>query len=125
MTALFLAAQLVALPVCTTVQPSPAFVCVNGGWLPPGHPGIPAAPPVDVPPPNQPTPAVPFRIGRRYTRNASGTPTTVFIMAAGQLPDGVTVLVAQCEGQGDGCFYPGMLRLFLSNTSAADWTEVP
>jgi hypothetical protein len=43
MTALLLAAQLVAAqPACPSVQPSPAFVCVNGGWLPPGHPGIPA-----------------------------------------------------------------------------------
>jgi hypothetical protein len=26
---------------CTTPQPGPGWVCVNGGWLPPGHPGIP------------------------------------------------------------------------------------
>jgi hypothetical protein len=119
MTALLLVAQLVALPAaCPTVQPSPAFVCVNGGWLPPGHPDIPV---VDVPKPNQPAPAVPFRIGRRYVR---GT-TDVFILGAGQLPDGVTVLVAQCREVGDGCFYAGQLRLFLSNATAADWTELP
>ena len=25
---------------CTTPAPGPGWVCVNGGWLPPGHPGI-------------------------------------------------------------------------------------
>ncbi len=43
MTALLLVAQLATATTCTTVQPSPAFVCVNGGWLPPGHPDIPLA----------------------------------------------------------------------------------
>ena len=38
---------------CMTVQPGPAWVCVNGGWLPPGHPGAgggPTPPPSPTPP---------------------------------------------------------------------------
>ena len=50
---------------CLTVQPGPDWVCVNGGWLPPGHPGTgllnpPApspAPPSPSPGPPSPTPA--------------------------------------------------------------------
>ncbi|MEQ1875592.1 MAG: hypothetical protein ABL958_03035, partial [Bdellovibrionia bacterium] len=43
---------------CPTVKPGPDWVCVNGGWLPPGHPGIPTLPP--TPPPTvQPTPPPP------------------------------------------------------------------
>lgn len=38
---------------CTTVQPAPDWVCVNGGWLPPGMVGTPAPPP---PPPTTPPP---------------------------------------------------------------------
>jgi beta-glucosidase len=42
---------------CLTVQPGPDWVCVNGGWLPPGHPGIgsPNPPPSSLAPPS-PTP---------------------------------------------------------------------
>ena len=29
---------------CTTTQPGAGWVCVNGGWLPPGHPGAAGAP---------------------------------------------------------------------------------
>jgi hypothetical protein len=37
---------------CTTVQPAPDWVCVNGGWLPPGMGGVPAPPPpAPAPPP--------------------------------------------------------------------------
>src|SRR3954466_9047229 len=38
---------------CPTVQPAPDWVCLNGGWLPPGYPigtGAPV-PPVDSPAP--------------------------------------------------------------------------
>ncbi|MEQ1878515.1 MAG: TerD family protein, partial [Bdellovibrionia bacterium] len=38
-----------------TVKPGPDWVCVNGGWLPPGHPGIPNQPV----PTAQPTPPPP------------------------------------------------------------------
>lgn len=36
---------------CTTVQPDPTWVCVNGGWVPPDHPlaNPPASPPPPVP----------------------------------------------------------------------------
>lgn len=35
---------------CGSANPGPGWVCVNGGWLPPGHPGIPVAPPSTAPP---------------------------------------------------------------------------
>jgi hypothetical protein len=31
---------------CTTVQPAPTWVCVNGGWVPPDHPLASPSPPV-------------------------------------------------------------------------------
>jgi beta-glucosidase len=39
---------------CTTVQPGPDWVCVNGGWLPPGMQGGGTAPPPTTPPPTTP-----------------------------------------------------------------------
>lgn len=42
---------------CTTVQPAPTWVCVNGGWLPPNHPLIgsaPTTPTLPAPPPPPP-----------------------------------------------------------------------
>lgn len=48
MIAFLLAAQLASAP-CPSVQPSPAWVCQDGGWLPPGHPAI--RPPADPTPP--------------------------------------------------------------------------
>jgi hypothetical protein len=111
---------------CTTPKPGDGWVCVGGGWLPPGHPDIPKTdvPTPDVPPPNQPTPDVPFKIGHRYTRNASGTPVTVYIMGAGQMENGLSVLFAECRTEGDGCYFKGMVRLFLSNATAKDWLDV-
>ena len=44
---------------CTTVQPAPDWVCVNGGWVPPDHPlagGPPSPPPPPPPPPPGPPP---------------------------------------------------------------------
>lgn len=107
---------------CTTPQPGPNWVCVSGGWLPPGHPGIPTTPP--PPPIDQPQPAVPFRIGHRYTRNVSGTATDVYISGAGQTRGGVSVLFAECAQEGDGCLFKGHIRMFLSNASAADWADI-
>ena len=124
MTALLLAAQLATLstPACPTVQPGPAWVCVGGGWRPANQ--VPAPPTLDVPPPHQPAPDVPFRIGRRYYRNASGAnPTDVYISGAGQLEDGTSVLFAVCRAIGDGCYAAGQVRLFLSNASAKDWED--
>lgn len=42
-----LAAHLLSVtPACQTPAPGPAWVCQDGGWLPPGHPAIrPTAPP--------------------------------------------------------------------------------
>jgi hypothetical protein len=110
---------------CPSVQPSPAWVCVGGGWLPPGHPGIPA-PPVLVPAPPvepkvNPDPYAPrFRVGKRYQR---GT-TDVHIAGTGQLIDGTHVLFAVCMAVGDGCFDYGYVRLFPIGVSAADFVEV-
>ena len=45
---------------CTSVQPAPDWVCVNGGWLPPGlvPPGS-VTPPPTTPPPTTPPPTTP------------------------------------------------------------------
>jgi hypothetical protein len=40
---------------CTTIQPGPDWVCVNGNWLPPGSGGTPPPPPPPPPPPACPT----------------------------------------------------------------------
>ena len=123
MIAFLLAAAVTAAQPCTTVQPSPAFVCVNGGWLPPGHPNIPAPvgePPVPPAPPiDQPAPRRAFWVGHRYTR---GT-TDVRIVGTGQLPEGVAVLFALCNEEGDGCFFKGMVRMFLANADSTGWTH--
>ena len=121
MIAFLLAAAITApphQPTCPTTQPGPAWVCHNGGWLPPGHPDIPVGPP-PPPPFEQQEPAKPFRLNFRYTR---GT-TDVRIVGTGQLPDGVNVLFALCNTEGDGCFFKGMIRMFLTNATAADWTD--
>lgn len=111
-------------PTCTTQKPADGWVCIGGGWLPPGHPDIPTTPRVDVPPPHQPPPATPFKIGRRYWRNASGVnPTDIYIAGAGQLADGTSVLFAVCRVTGDGCYSAGEVRLFLANASAAGWDD--
>ena len=36
---------------CTTPSPGTGWVCVNGGWLPPGHPDIPSGSTTPPPPP--------------------------------------------------------------------------
>lgn len=38
---LFIFAGPIEAQGCTSTNPGPGWVCVNGGWLPPGHPGIP------------------------------------------------------------------------------------
>lgn len=121
MTALLLAAQLASAQPCLTVQPSPAFTCVEGGWLPPNHPGIPK-----VAPPPEPQPAdAPFerkfRVGRRYVRDS----TDIFITGAGQLANGTSVFFAECLQIGDGCFGVGYIRLILTNATSHDFTELP
>ncbi len=118
-----IAAAVAAALTCTTPRPGPDWVCVAGGWLPPGHPSVPVTAPAP-PPPHQPTPDVPFKIGRRYWRNASGAnPTDIYIAGAGQLPDGTSVLFAMCRALGDGCYEVGQVRLFLANATAADWED--
>jgi hypothetical protein len=107
---------------CTTVKPGPDWVCVGGGWVPANQ--APTPPAVDVPKPHQPTPDVPFKIGRRYWRNASGVnPTDIYISGAGQLEDGTSVLFAVCRVTGDGCWEAGQVRLFLANASAKGWED--
>jgi hypothetical protein len=39
---------------CSTVQPGPDWVCVNGGWVPPGHPLAGGTPVPSVEPPSAP-----------------------------------------------------------------------
>ncbi|HAM23220.1 MAG TPA: hypothetical protein DCQ04_13320 [Actinobacteria bacterium] len=42
---------------CASANPGAGWVCINGGWLPPGHPGIPTAPPTPIPPTAPPMPS--------------------------------------------------------------------
>lgn len=129
MTALLLAAQLAAAVPCTTVQPSPAFVCHNGQWLPPNHPLLPPPSVVEPPPPVSGTPR--FHVGRRYLRQTAtspyeaGPPTDLFISGAGQLVDGTPVLFATCLAVGDGCFAVNYVRVLPIAANAADFTEMP
>jgi len=113
---ILLAAALTVAPgvTCTTVQPGPTWVCVNGGWLPPGHPGIPVAPqpPVCVPVPNpyteperaaactaweaehRPKPPLPtFVVGGIYTEPYSQT--RISVLAVSLSLEGVPVVTAQ------------------------------
>lgn len=110
---------------CTSIQPGADWFCVNGGWRPANQVPVPTDPGGYVgPKPHQPTPDVPFKIGRRYWRNASGVnPTDVYIAGAGQLADGTSVLFAVCRTVGDGCFEAGTVRLFLSNATAKGWED--
>lgn len=129
MISLLLAAQLAAVP-CTTVQPSPAFVCVDGGWLPPGHPNIPKAPPPPAPAPPTPEPpknaplVVEFQVGKTYRRDATGA--LLYIVALGTGRGGVALLAAECvvESRQDQCFFAGQGRLFYANASTSGWTLV-
>lgn len=58
---LLLLASAADAQVCASANPGPGWSCVNGGWLPPGHPGIPAAPsgtpPTPIPPTAPPIPS--------------------------------------------------------------------
>ncbi len=128
--ALTVAAALLTLGVsraeaqsCTSPQPAPTagltWACIGGGWVPQSAPVAPPRTTVELPRFDQPTPAVPFRLSHRYTR---GT-TDVRIIGTGQLPDGVSVLFALCNEEGDGCFFKGDVRMFLSHATAKDWTD--
>lgn len=131
MTALLLAAQLATLstPACPTVQPSPAFVCVNGGWLPPGHPGIPVAVDPPAPPPVPPGATQPvvvgFRPGTTYQRDATGV--RLHITSVGALKNGIAVVAAEClnESTQDQCYFAGQGRFILANANTLGWTEQP
>lgn len=112
-----------AAQACTTPNPGPSFVCVNGGWKPAGHPDIPTTvtpTPAPAPPTfDQPSPRRTFWIGHRYTR----TTTDIRIVGSGQLPGGVPVLFALCNTAGDGCFFEGMIRALTANAESSDWTD--
>jgi glucose/arabinose dehydrogenase len=41
---------------CSTLRPAPDWACVNGGWVPPGHPLFPDGAPPPSPPPGPPAP---------------------------------------------------------------------
>jgi hypothetical protein len=129
---------------CTTVQPSPAFVCVNGGWLPPGHPGIPQTAPPPVVGPNcdprpnpyteperaaacsawdaehQPKPALPtFVVGGVYTDQYNMD--RMVVLAVSLSLEGVPVVTGQRIVPADGFVFS-----FRTNTpTAQQWTRVP
>lgn len=111
-----------AAQTCTTPNPGAGFVCVKGGWLPPGHPDVPK-PTTEEPKPDPPQPKRTFWMGHRYTRNASGTPTDISIVGSGQLA-GSPVLFAHCNEVGDGCFWKGLIRALPANAESSDWTHL-
>mgnify|MGYP000844798409 CR=1 FL=1 len=121
MTTLLLAAQLTASPLaCTLPAPGPAWVCQDGGWLPPGHPNI--RRPEPPPPPPNPL-VVNFRVGGTYRRDATGV--RIHITGLGALKDGVAVLAGQCltESVEDHCLFVGQGRFITANASTAGWSE--
>jgi hypothetical protein len=120
MISLLLAAQLSTVPVCQPPQPGPLFVCVNGGWKPPGHPDIPPPPP---PPRN--AVVLEFKVGHTYQRDATGV--QIHIVAVGPSKSGIAVYAAECLTQSneDQCWYPGAGRFILANAATSGWTEVP
>lgn len=129
LTALILAAQVVSVP-CMTQDPGAGFVCVSGGWLPPGHPSIVAAPaplpPAPVPPQGAQAPLVPgFQVGHTYRRDASGA--LIYITGLVVVKSGYAVLAAECviESAQDQCFFPGEGRFILANASTSGWTDQP
>jgi hypothetical protein len=121
MLAFLVAAQLATATPCPSVQPSPAFVCHNGGWLPPGHPLLPQAEPAPAPSPSGEPFGPRFKVGRHYVR---GT-TDLFIGGTGQLVDGTPVLFAVCQSLGDGCYAVGYVRMLPANATSHDFTELP
>lgn len=126
MLTLLLAAALTAS--CPTVQPGPDWVCQDGGWLPPGHPSIVAAPaplpPAPVPPQGAQAPLVPgFQVGHTYRRDASGA--LIYITGLVVVKSGYAVLAAECviESAQDQCFFPGEGRFILAGAPTLGWTD--
>lgn len=110
---------------CMSAQPGSGWVCVNGGWLPPGHPNIPPQTPAPAPPtigssPYPPPPTRVFKVGKRYQRHA----TDIYIAGVVMLESGDPALIAQCMAVGDDCFAVGYIRWYPVNVNAYDWTEV-
>jgi hypothetical protein len=130
MIAFLLAAAVAASTPCTTPKPGDGWACIGGGWLPPGHPGIPppvvAPPPAPVPPQGTQAPLVPaFKVGKTYRRDASGA--LIFVLGMGVASNGVAVLATEClnEAVHDQCFFPGQGRILVANASPNGWTEQP
>lgn len=120
---LLLAASPALADTCPTQNPGPGWVCVNGGWLPPG-----LAPPVTTPTPRPFDTAgytgAPFRIGHTYRRDATGV--ELYIAGMGQLRGGQPVIVAECltVSDEDQCTAPGIGRFLAANANTLGWTEV-
>ena len=103
------------------------------GWLPPGHPEIPAnttpqpgpapAPaPAPIPPP-QPNPEG-FRLGHTYRRTATGT--RIYIMSLGQDTRGFFAYTGECldERTEDHCYGVGWPRLMYAHWSTSGWEDL-
>lgn len=106
---------------CTTPQPAPAFVCVKGGWLPPGHPDIPKPTTYDP----QPDPTAPqFTVGHTYRRDATGT--RLHAVAVGQAVTGTLVFAMECldANPEDLCDFVGQGRFVLAHASRSGWTDL-
>lgn len=114
--AFVLAANLMAIPAtCTTVQPGSDWICVNGGWLPPGHPDIPVA--------SSPYTTT-FQVGHTYRRPSTGA--TIFVVSLGRARNGATVLATEClsVSPSDQCYFPGQGRFILANATINDWVRL-
>lgn len=126
MIAALLAAVVATATPCTTVQPGPDWVCVDGGWRPANQVPAPVPQPSPVPPTGTQAPLVPaFKVGKTYKRDASGA--LIFILGVGVASNGVAVLATEClnEAVHDQCFFPGQGRILVANASPSGWTEQP
>lgn len=94
---------------CPTVQPGPDWICVNGGWLPPGM----------TPPAAQPSPQAPPPSSVACTTGQPGPNWTCF--NGGWLPPGMTPPASQ---QAPPQWTPPASGACTSGQPAADWVCV-
>lgn len=111
------------LVACQSVRPGADWVCVNGGWLPPGlAPVTPRVPEVVGPEPR--LAAGTFRLGHTYRRDATGT--VVYIAAAGQVSNGVAVIAMECltVAAEDQCYAMNIGRFVVAHALTLGWTDI-
>lgn len=98
----------VAVQGCATANPGVGWACVNGGWLPPGHPDIPTAPsgtpPAPIPPTAPPLPSPTLVYGPGFPMGEIVEFVPPLRLAPSYFPDLVV----------DGAYQPGRQRLTVT-----------